>query len=351
LNGGGEFYTLAHLFELMKIADYIARLLYQNECVIVPGLGGFVTNYRSATVHPINHTFNPPSKSILFNSKLTSDDGLLVHNISVSECISYSEAKSAVDQFVQECFFALNSKGKLIFENIGVIRKDFENNLLFDPDTSTNYLEESFGLPIFVSRPILRESIQRRIEKKFIDRKPVPDRDRKSKKVYWVYVVLIPMLFMIGWIVFNNGFNFENAQQSSVLPIADSETLSIDSENVEIDKNTPPVKSLKDLNFEDTETGPETENVNETIPEQEQLELKPQDPKYYIIGGAFRYKENADGLISSLRDRGYDAESAGQNPDGLYMVSYFNSEDKSEALVNLAMIRKDSNPSAWLLKK
>jgi hypothetical protein len=39
------------------------------------------------------------------------------------------------------------------------------------------------------------------------------------------------------------------------------------------------------------------------------------------------------------------------NAKGLHLVSYFNSEDKSEALVNLAMIRRDSNPSAWLLKK
>ena len=335
----------------MKITDHIARLLYQNDCVIIPGLGGFVTNYRSAKVHPINHTFYPPSKSILFNSKLTNDDGLLVHNISVSEDISYSEAKSAVDHFVQDCFSILSSEGKLSFENIGVVRKDIEGNLLFDPDASINYLEESFGLPIFVSPPILRESMHRRLEKKFIDRKPVPERDKKNRKVYWVYVVLIPILFMIGWVVINNGFNIEHTQQSGVLPVADSETLSINTDIVIEDDNSKPVKPLKDLNFEDPETDPETDNVSETLPDQEQPEFKPQGPKYYIIGGAFRYKDNADGLIANLRNKGYDAEPAGQNPDGLFMVSYFNSEDKSEALVNLAMIRNDSNPSAWLLKK
>ena len=62
-------------------------------------------------------------------------------------------------------------------------------------------------------------------------------------------------------------------------------------------------------------------------------------------------KDNADGLIATLREKGYDAQPAGQNPDGLHMVCYFSSEDKSEALINLAMIRKDSNPYAWLLKK
>lgn len=335
----------------MKITDHITRLLYQNDCVIIPGLGGFVSNYRSAKVHPINHTFYPPSKSILFNSKLTNDDGLLVHNISVSEDISYSKAKLMVEQFVQDCYSKLNSEGKLSFENIGVVKKDFEGNLLFDPDTSTNYLEESFGLPVFVSPPILRESIHRRLEKKFIDRKPVPERDRKNRKVYWVYVVLIPILFMIGLVVLNNGFNIEHTQQSGVLPVTDSETLSINPDIVVEDDNSKPVKPLKDLNFEDSESEVDSENTIESKPEQEQPEIKPQGPKYYIIGGAFRYKDNADGLIANLRNKGYDAEPAGQNPDGLYMVSYFNSEDKSEALVNLSMIRNDSNSSAWLLKK
>ena len=49
--------------------------------------------------------------------------------------------------------------------------------------------------------------------------------------------------------------------------------------------------------------------------------------------------------------KGYDAKHAGLNSVGLHIVSYFNSEDKSEILINLAMIRKNDNPSAWILKK
>ncbi len=73
--------------------------------------------------------------------------------------------------------------------------------------------------------------------------------------------------------------------------------------------------------------------------------------KFYVIGGAFKIRENADKLLAVLRGEGYHAEDVGQNPAGLYMVSYFSSEDKSEALVNLATIRREKNPSAWLLKK
>ncbi len=130
----------------------------------------------------------------------------------------------------------------------------------------------------------------------------------------------------------------------------DSEAITIDPKNVE-ESNTKPVTPLKDLNFEDPGSEPKTENAGEPVLEEIQPEIKPPGPKYYIIGGAFKYKDNADGLIATLREKGYDAQAAGQNRDGLHMVCYFSSEDKSEALVNLAMIRKDSNPSAWLLKK
>ncbi len=139
-------------------------------------------------------------------------------NISVVEGISYAEAKSMVERFVLESLTTLDSEGKLSLDSIGEIKKDIEGNLLFNPDSSTNYLEESFGLPVFTSRPIIRESIHRRLEKKFIDRKPVPERDRKTKKVYWVYAILLPVLVMVGWLIFNNGIYIENTQQTGVLP-------------------------------------------------------------------------------------------------------------------------------------
>ena len=50
----------------MKMETYISELLYRHDCVILPGLGGFITNYRSAQIHPVSHTLRPPSKSISF---------------------------------------------------------------------------------------------------------------------------------------------------------------------------------------------------------------------------------------------------------------------------------------------
>ena len=333
----------------MQIEEYISELLYQHDCVVVPGLGGFVTDYASAKVHPVSHTFYPPSKTILFNSKLIRDDGLLLHNISVTEEISYKQAKIKVEDFVRNCKSDLEQGKKLSFEKIGTINKDIEDNILFEPDSSENYLEDSFGLPTFISPPIIRKPVHKRLEKKFVDRKPVPERDKRRKKVYWALIAAIPILLIVSWLVFNPQLKNKNAQHSSVLPVSVPEINNTDKAGFQVEENKKQTTPLKDFKFEETKE-PE-QKLSSSAEEQKKITTINKAPRYYIIGGAFRNKENADRLVATLRSKGYDAEHAGLNPAGLHIVSYFNSEDKSEVLVNLSMIRKNDNPSAWILKK
>lgn len=335
---------------LLKVAHYTSELLFRYDCVIVPGLGGFVTNYEPARIHPINHTFSPPSKSILFNTNLTKDDGLLLHAISSASQISYEEAKNDLNTFVKECFSKIERGEKINIKHVGILKRDIEGSLLFDPDTTINYFEESFGLPSFISPPIIRQSASKRLEKKFIDRKPVPEKEKSNKKVLVAALVLIPVLFFTGWFTINSGVFNKNNQQASMLPSPVEENVELDTSKDKTEKVDKVITPIKDLNFEADTEDPIQEQTTAVI-EPEIYEPKIESLKYYIIGGAFSIPENADNLIAQLRHKGYHAEAAGQSTTGLFMVCYFKTEDKSEALANLAIIRKDDNPSAWLLKK
>jgi len=335
----------------MNITGHISKLLYYNDCVIVPGLGGFVTDYAPAKINPTTHTFNPPSKSILFNSKLTNDDGILMHFIAHEEKITYAEAKMEISYFVQDLIFELNEGKEVKLEKIGSLSKRPEGTYSFNPDTSVNYLEASYGLPAFISPPITRKSVHDRFGKKFIDRKPVPGSERKNRKIYWAYITIIPIVLIVGWFIFMNGFNARNTQQTGVLSISESDAESNAVVNNADNKNNRIAQPLKDLNFSDSGEQTKDELIIDVKDSPLIDNKRTEQPKYYIIGGAFRYKDNADKLVATLRESGYNAEHAGINAKGLHLVSYFNSEDKPEALVNLAIIRKDSNPSAWLLKK
>ena len=351
MNAGTEFSNLANQLECMNIAGYISKLLYYNDCVIVPGFGGFITDYAPAKINPTSHGFSPPSKSILFNSKLTNDDGILMHFIAQEEHIPYAEAKMEISYFVEELILELEEGKEIIIEKIGSFSKSMDDSFFFNPDKSVNYLETSFGLSAFISPPITRKPIHKRLEKKFVDRKPVPDSERKDKKVYWTYATIIPVILIVGWFIFMNGYDNKNAQQTGLITMAETDTeipTEIDHSNEGIDNTTQP---LKNLDFSDVEQPSGREEISQAeealIPNNNVSNL----PKYYIIGGAFQFKQNADKLVRELRQSGYNANHEGINPKGLHLVSYYSSEDKLEALANLALIRRDSNPSAWLLKK
>lgn len=332
----------------MDISLFVGELMYSNDCVIIPGFGGFVTHYSPAKIHPINHSFRPPSKNILFNSKLVRDDGLLIDYISEKQALSYTETKLLVETFVKEAITRLDNGGVTRFKNVGALHQDQGGKILFSPDESVNYLEEAYGLPTFVSPPIQRKAKEPAADRKFIDRKPVTLRDRQQRKLYWAYAALVPVLIVVGWYIFFGNWKPDDVQRSAIITLPDTdmiaESKTESKENVESLSN-PPLESL-DFSLNDND---EPEQM--VVPETETPVVLAPVKKYYIIGGAFGVEANADKFVAILRQKGYDAARAGLSRSGLHAVSYFSSADKSEAMLNLEIIRREDNPSAWLLKK
>ena len=83
-----------------SIEKYISDLLYDNDCVIIMGFGGFVCNQKYAKLDEETGILSPPNKTILFNSQLKENDGLLINHISKHEKISQEDAKNEVLKFV-----------------------------------------------------------------------------------------------------------------------------------------------------------------------------------------------------------------------------------------------------------
>ena len=75
------------------ISKYISELLFLHDCVIIPQFGGFVGNNKSAVLNETTGIITPPSKEILFNLNLQTNDGLLINHISKSEGISNIELR------------------------------------------------------------------------------------------------------------------------------------------------------------------------------------------------------------------------------------------------------------------
>jgi len=146
----------------MEIKKYIKSLLSNHDTVVIPDFGGFITNYESAEVNPINNKFRPPYKKIGFNDKLKLNDGLLINTISKSENISQEQTVALVKEFVYKIKGEIDKKKKWVFEQLGTFFINAEKHLQFKPVTDVNYLNGSFALPDLSFKPIYRE---RKIDK------------------------------------------------------------------------------------------------------------------------------------------------------------------------------------------
>ena len=74
-------------------------------------------------------------------------------------------------------------------------------------------------------------------------------------------------------------------------------------------------------------------------------------PYYSIIAGSFRSTSNAEKMLASLIDEGYNAEYSKSSPEGLYRIAYGRFTKKKEALKLLNFIRYTLEEEAWYLEE
>lgn len=319
---------------MIGIEKEIAELLRTNDCVIVPGLGGFVANYVPAFIHPEHHTFNPPSRQIAFNARLNANDGLLTHFIGQKYQTPYPEAAQLIDKEVVSALSRLSIGDKISIEGIGVLFADKENHLQFLPQNNLNLLDDAFGLPTFISPPIDRSPLRNHKNSsvhRFITGKQIRSALMRA-------AIFLPLAALSVWAVMNTDKVTELARgTASIWPSA-----------VEYTAPKPVTSATSDYTYEITPSTLEEEAMPvETPPVVEALPVE--NDVYFIIAGAFGVKSNADNLVISLKNQGYDAKIIGINPQGLHMVSVAGYSRKEEALEQLQTLRKGEMQSAWLL--
>ena len=86
---------------MLDFEKHIKDLLLLHDCVILPGLGGFVANYRPAEFDRVRNTASPPSKHILFNRQLVHNDGLLFAHVSKAEDYGYKDVENMAQTYLE----------------------------------------------------------------------------------------------------------------------------------------------------------------------------------------------------------------------------------------------------------
>ncbi|MCD6113012.1 MAG: SPOR domain-containing protein [Bacteroidales bacterium] len=359
----------------MIISKYIGDLLYKHECIVIPDLGGFITNYSSAEIDAEKHIFSPPSKKIVFNAYLKMNDGLLINHIALSENISYIEAKAKVAKFVKRCHTELANGRRIRFQKIGLLYNNEEGNIQFEPEYSINYLENSFGLSKFISPPIKRKNINEKIIEKINKQKEEEKKTRKIPSFYkWAAAIAIPLITLFTLYIINGDslINFSKNQtgffsdinifsnQKTTKPLSNKQLISeiekIKNEakllakdssfnNVVLEKAVKPVVNKKPILKQENNII----KANKPIIKSDIIKPITSDKKYKIICGSFGNKTFALRYIKQLKKEGFDAKIIEHNKTGFYRVSIFELSDKNEAAKQLTMVRTKYNKSAWIL--
>lgn len=342
---------------ISKVNLYIDELLLQSNCVVVPFLGGFIANYMPAQYNATTNLYYPPSKQILFNKNLVSNDGLLCSYIAEKEKISFSEALAKIENTVFAIKQSLDSGFQVEIINFGILFSDSESSIQFKRTNTENFLIEAFGLPSFYVQT--KSAIKTKPEVVFTNRPAIPSEKRQksnSIKKYWPAFVFIPLA--IGLVIFQNKTNFLgklNVNVASWNPISNSEPVA---DTIYIRLKQQPKKFASNFTVKGTKTSAiETHADTATVIEKVQKEaviIKEvavainKTNKFYIVAGCFQSEKNANKLIKKLQHKNYNATIIGKNESGLYRVAVAGFTTKEQADTELLNV-KNNIDTAWIL--
>lgn len=137
------------------VEEHIKHLLRDHDCVIIPDFGGLISHYVPARIQPVKHTLAPPSRRIAFNEKLKVNDGLFISSLAQEHRLPAETARRQVADFVRGLQRELQEKYKYELRGIGLFRLNADGKVAFEFIETENLLDESFGLPELVVRPVL----------------------------------------------------------------------------------------------------------------------------------------------------------------------------------------------------
>jgi len=320
---------------------YLKTLLFEHDCVVIPGFGGFVTNYVSAEIHPITNKFLPPQKNVAFNEQLKLNDGLLVSYIARNENLTTDKAMNVVRGFVESLVEGLNGSNQYTLKDIGKFFYNPEHKLEFEPENKVNYAEGSFGLTEFFFKPLQDMSTTNKPGNK----PPVKPGNQqkqageanKPRKTSVLVLALIPILVLLGAGTFFY-LNKDNAAYSSFNPFASMGSKPVAENKVVVaatDSTALASAPVDSIPMEPAASAPE---VNEKV------------GRFYIIAGSFMNESNALKLRYKLSKKGLSPKIISPEGSTNYRVSIEDFDSQEKALQKLKKFKGQFGSAIWLKK-
>lgn len=304
------------------ITSFISDLLEEHEYVIIPGLGSFMSIYRPARFSQEEDLLLPPSQQVVFHPDVKENDGSLTNYLARRLKIPSLQAALMVEKFTDEVLYRLDHGEEVEFEKLGTLKR-VEGGIVFSPG-GEEVLTDAFGLePVSVRTRKLKTSGNE--PPKILDSGSPP---RKFKK--WLWFLLIPLFALIPVVVTLIGGNDRSepsptqpAIQDYDLPLA-GDTLTRVADNLQVEQPA------------------ESPVAHDTLPSLPGRRL------YYLIGGSFLSKENADKYFHRMERKGYEPIHLGKT-GSFYLVAIDTFQTRRDAFNALNQYNeKNPREEVWI---
>ena len=346
---------------MIELAQHIEVLLLENDCVIVPGFGGFVAHYAPATHVKEENLFLPPTRTIGFNPQLKLNDGVLVQSYMSAYDTSFADANRIVEKEVSEFIGLLHEEGKAHLENIGEIHYNIYGNYEFIPYDYKITTPSLYGLDSFEMHEL--STLQQR------EKVLVPANLEKEKKTYEISInraFLRNAAAMIAAIVlffaFSTPVENTDVQKNNYAQLLPGELFEqIEKQSVAV---TPvyvkgnAMQQVKKISATTSTSSTKTSSTKKYTANKVKTskpiavrEVKvTKHPFHIIVAGGISLKD-AEAIATQLKSKGF-ANAKALNMDGKVRVSINSFDNRNEATKQLLELRKNETyKNAWLLAK
>lgn len=364
---------------MISLSRHIELLLLEHNCVIVPGLGGFIANIAPAIYNDGpegDKLFMPPYRTIAFNPQLQVNDGLLVQSYMQAYDASYPAAYLQMEKEIEQLNTQLNLFGEVVLDGIGTLHKSLGHNIVLTSHeagilTPSLYGTYSFGIKSLSEAVRERETqtaadqtnimpIQTEIdlhlkqkedegkanaEKKII---PLKKRDKKHKNNYIAEIgIAAALAAIIVMVLLISNITGMNGHEEIVVAGAPYT-------NIQETKKAEPANHTKAGKAkQDTKSQTVKETVTEEVSSQSStIEKKEQNTKdFTIVLASFVTEKNSNILIEKLASVGLcEAKFVvkGKTTRVIYSA-YATEEEAHEALLSLRE-QNEVFKDAWTLK-
>ena len=361
---------------MIELAQHIETLLLENDCVIVPGFGGFVAHYSPATRVKEENIFLPPTRTIGFNPQLKLNDGVLVQSYMSAYDTSFADASRIVEKEVNEFIGLLHEEGKAHLDNIGEIQSNIYGNYEFVPYDYKITTPSLYGLDSFEIHEL--SALQQK------EKVLVPTYQEKEKKTFEISInraYLRNAAAMIAAIVlffaFSTPVENTDVQKNNYAQLLPSELFEqIEKQSVAITpvyvKNDAAQQAKKfSASSASTKTSSAKKHTTDKaktskpiavrevkVVKQETATPAPavksqesaNHPFHIIVAGGISLKD-AEAIATQLKSKGF-ADAKALNTDDKVRVSISSFNNRDEATKQLLELRKNETyKNAWLLAK